>query len=334
MRPRTRLSSFGPVFVALALLTQSPASSAADPTPSSAEREQARRLVHGAREKRSNGALQDALDDFNRAHAIMGVPTTGIEVGRTQVALGLLVEGRATLMAVARSAAKAGEPPAFSRARTEARELADAVTPRLGALSIIVRGADASSPTDVEIDGVRASPGDLDKITVNPGMHDVVVSNAGSTRKSRVRVAEGGLEEVVVAFSAKPAQTVTLVPKNGGPNGDGTPSTRDDKAPPPSRLNGFTYAGGGIFLAGAATGAVTGILSLRLHDSVESQCSNATGCPPSTDDDVRTGRTLGTVSTISFIVAGAGALVLVYGLFFRSGAKDARAERLPWHLTF
>ncbi len=332
MRPRTRLSSFGPLFLALALLTHAGPSSAADPTPSSAEREQARRLVHGAREKRSNGALQEALDDFNRAHAIMGVPTTGIEVGRTQIALGLLVEGRTTLMAVARSTAKAGEPPAFSRARTEARELADAVTPRLGALSIIVRGADASSPTDIEIDGVRAAQGDLDKITVNPGMHDVVVSNAGVTRKSRVRVAEGGLEEVVVAFSAAKPQTITLVPKSA--NGDGAPSTRDDKAPPPSRLNGFTYAGGGIFLAGAVTGAVTGILSLRLHDSVESQCSNATGCPPSTDDDVRTGRALGTASTISFIVAGAGAIVLVYGLFFRSGAKDARAERLPWHVTF
>src|SRR5262245_14039060 len=107
---------------ALLALTRTAAADA-----SATERETARTLLLSGREKRSAGDLHGALVDFEHANGIMHVPTTGLELGRTQAALGLLVEARATLLEAARHPAEDGEPRAFTRARKEAKELADAL---------------------------------------------------------------------------------------------------------------------------------------------------------------------------------------------------------------
>ena len=65
--------------------------------PTAADRETARSLMQEARDLRDKGHVQDALKRFKAADDIMHVPTTGLEVARTQASMGMLVEARDTV---------------------------------------------------------------------------------------------------------------------------------------------------------------------------------------------------------------------------------------------
>src|SRR5262245_48380446 len=85
--------------VAVTVLVMVSALSIASPAwgePSAAERETARALLISGRDKRKSGKLAEALQDFERAHAIMHVPTTGLDLGKLQEQLGKLVEAHDT----------------------------------------------------------------------------------------------------------------------------------------------------------------------------------------------------------------------------------------------
>jgi hypothetical protein len=64
---------------------------------------------------------------------------------------------------------------------------------------------------------------------------------------------------------------------------------------------------------------------------VRNACDGTT-CPKSVDGDLGSGRTLGTVSTIAFVVGGVGAAVGVLGLFMsHSGSATAATGSVePW----
>jgi len=93
-----------------------------DPTP--AHRNTARSLLIRGRAELAAGDAEAALEAFQAAHAILGVPTTGIDVARAQLALGLLVEARDTALEVMRFPVGPGEPAAFTDARTADAEMA------------------------------------------------------------------------------------------------------------------------------------------------------------------------------------------------------------------
>ena len=76
--------------------------------------------------------------------------------------------------------------------------------------------------------------------------------------------------------------------------------------------------------AGAIVGSITGALAMSKYGAVAPQCRD-NQCPPETHGDIDAGRTMGTVSTISFIVAGVGAAAGVVGLFFPLEAGDEPA---------
>src|SRR5690242_13508597 len=98
---------------ALILATAAPAFA----EPTAAEKETARNLMQEGRDLRDKKDLKGALQRFQAADQLMGVPTTGYEVASTQVALGLLVEARETLNRVSRLPAQAKEPAPFREAR-------------------------------------------------------------------------------------------------------------------------------------------------------------------------------------------------------------------------
>jgi heme/copper-type cytochrome/quinol oxidase subunit 2 len=57
---------------------------------------------------------------------------------------------------------------------------------------------------------------------------------------------------------------------------------------------------------GLLVGSITGLVALSKASSAKDQCVNNL-CPPAAHDDVKSGRTFATVSTVSFIFAGVGA---------------------------
>src|SRR5262245_8447366 len=119
---RSTTCSFIPsMVVALALVASAltwPTAAEAEPTP--VDKENARAFWSQGVKRRDQKDLLGALSFFWAAHAIMSIPTTGLEVAKAEEALGLRVEARDTALQVAKTPA-AG--PEDERARDEARAL-------------------------------------------------------------------------------------------------------------------------------------------------------------------------------------------------------------------
>lgn len=274
--------------------------------PSAAEKETARGLVRTGRVKLERGDLEAALADFRAAHEIMNVPTTGLELGKAQAKLGMLVEALDTLLAVTRMPVTRGEPLAFRRARIEAGKLAQELGPRVPAVRLKLTG-EAAGDAVVSIDG-QALPPQLvgSPYKVNPGVHQVLATAAGGAEaRAQIHLDEGQAREVVLNL-------VTPAPAKPEPQAE-------------SETHPLVWAGLGLAGLGAVAGSITGGLALSKHADVAIRCPGGQ-CPPETHDDLSAGLTLGTVSTIMFVAAGVGAAAAVVGLFLPYGDEPGSAE--------
>jgi hypothetical protein len=61
----------------------------------------------------------------------------------------------------------------------------------------------------------------------------------------------------------------------------------------------------GVGGAGLVVGGITGILAMGKHSTLSGECTST--CPPSAQSDLDSYHTMGTISTVGFIVAGVGA---------------------------
>jgi hypothetical protein len=293
------------LFATLALLLFFSWSLAASAEPTAAEKETARDLIGTGREKRRVGQLREALDDFGKAHAIMRVPTTALELGRTQIALGLLVEARVSLLEAVRHAATSGEPEVFKKARREAKALADSLAPRLATLTVTLRGVPPDRERDVKVsvDGADVALASVTGgLRVNPGTHDVVVAIGDQKKRDRIELDEGGTKKLEVAFEGVLAG-----------EGKGETSTGTSTSSSSTRTNPLVYAGIVTAGIGVIVGSATGIAAYVNARDLDLKCP-ANQCLPPTHAEIDRGRSYGTVSTVAFIVAGVGAALVVVGI--------------------
>src|SRR5262245_57704116 len=91
--------------------------------PSESDKVTARSLMDRGDKYVEEGKLDAALKAYKAADDIMKVPTTGLELGRTQIKVGQLVEATNTLQRVIQHPVRADESNAFRQARDEARQL-------------------------------------------------------------------------------------------------------------------------------------------------------------------------------------------------------------------
>lgn len=278
-----------------------------------AEKETARKLVKSGRAKLKAGEQAAAIEDLKAAHAIMNVPTTGLALGKAQAEARRWVEARDTLLAVTRLPVSGPEPYQFTKARKEAKQLANELEPRIPQLEIDLRGAPENATVIVSIDDVEVKRAALSAaLSLNPGSHVIVARIDGREKRSEVQLSEGQKLSLVLDVTG-----IATAPKKAA------------AAPPPpesSPTNLLVPVGFGVAGAGVLVGSITGIMALSKKSSAEERCIDQR-CPPSTHDDIDAGRTLGTVSTIAFVVGGVGAAVGVWGLM-GSGASDEQ-ERPP-----
>jgi len=285
--------------------------------------------------QRDKNDLKGALQSFLAADAIMHVPTTGLEVARSESALAMLVEARDMALQVAHIPAHARESPAFADARAKAQALSDALGERIPSLVIALHNAPDSATPDVTIDGAPVPPGALSAPRkLNPGRHQIAARAGGYEGKLEVELRERDAKTVVVELAAPappPAATETAAPATE------TPKDTAPAAPPPSHSYALTYAAFGVGGVGVLVGSVTGVMSLTKSSSLKDQCPD-NKCPeyntPSFQDQLSTAKTLGTVSTVSFVVGGAGILTGILTLVL--APKDppppaaATATWAPW----
>ncbi len=296
------------------------------------DRETARSLMDEGFARREKGDHRGALERFEAADSLMHVPTTGLETARERVALGMLIEARELLSAVARYPTRAGEPAPFGEARMHAQRLDDEIGARIPQLRIVLRGAEG--PAAVTVDGAEVPAATL--ITprrVNPGTHTVVARAAGRERREQITMRERETKEILLDLTLGTSPALATPPPLA-------PASSPSSSPPADKGDAAAGAPAGtphiLFWAGIATagagvlvGTVTGVMSLSAVSSAKSGCIDAKQCPPATYDDIDRARTLGNVSTVSFVLAGGGVALAVVGYFLgKSDEPSASASGL------
>jgi hypothetical protein len=287
--------------------------------PSAAERETARRLMDEGKKKTRTKDLEGALSAYEKAHAIMHVPTTGLALATTQMALGNLIEAREAALEVIRMPEEKDEPAVFGKARDKARELDAQLKERIPTVMIAVDGGPA---TEVTVDGIVVAPALLGApVALNPGTREIVARNAdGASARTTVELSEKDTIEVTLTLPA-PAVVTAREPRSGASwEGEASSSERTPVA------NVLVLGGFGVAVAGAVLGSVTGALAFGKAGDVKPQCENGI-CDPAAESDLEGARTMATVSTVGFAVAGAGALAGIAGLLLPRTAKEPGARQ-------
>jgi hypothetical protein len=289
--------------------------------PSASDKETARALMKEADAKREKGDFKGAYEGFKAAHAIMGVPTTGYLLGRSQVDLGMLVEARDTLLAVTRMPPQPGENETYALARTESQKLADEIEPKIPSIKIVLTGVPEGATPTVTIDG---QPINAATIGVprkhNPGTHAIVVTVGSTIKKSSVELKEGETRELSIDVAAPPA------PEPEPPSDAPPPEAPADAV---HRTSPLVYAGFGGAAVFGIVGAITGGLAFSKASAAKDGC-DGTRCPPATHDDIDSSKTFGTVSTVAFALTGVGLAVGIYGLF--SSPTETKTARITLHV--
>lgn len=290
---------------------------------SAADLESARELYREGKELRQKGDLHGALERFKAAHGYGQTPVTGLELGKTHMQLGELVEAREVFLSIARLKVASDETEKSANARTEAADLAEQIRPKIPTLSVKVAGVKPEAQAQVTVDGANTPVVSLASMRkVNPGEHAVVVRANGREEKRSVSLAEGETKELSVEITdASPK-----INEGGG---------AVEKPPEPGgkrSIHVLTWIGLGVGAAGLAIGGVTGVMALGKASDVKDQCRGMS-CPPSARTNVDDGRMIANVSTISFAVGAAGVAAAAVGYFVLSPRTDKSARGTSVHIA-
>jgi hypothetical protein len=162
--------------VSLAIVTSAPPALAQGRVPTAGELETARTLYKEGKELRAAGDLPGAIEKLRAAHALGNTPVTGVELARTYVLAGKLVEAREIALSVARMTVAGDETEKSAEARADAAKLAEELRPRIPTLTVRVHGLGDTEVAHLTVDGVVIPDAAINEpLSVNPGKHDVQV---------------------------------------------------------------------------------------------------------------------------------------------------------------
>lgn len=270
--------AFAAVF---ALLLCTPSFASAQMTET--QKVSARALMDEGHARRAKGDHKGALESFRAAHALVHAPRSGVEVGRSLLDLGRLVEAREAFLEVLAIPAPPNEAAPSLAARAEAKAIAADLDQRIPTLTVTVTGTLSARIT---VDGREAKS----ETRLDPGEHVVKGSEGKEERTATVSLAERDHKTITLDFSAPPPPPVVAAP---------------------SRT--VLWIGLAVTGAGVVVGSVTGALAFSTASSAKNGCEGSQ-CPPP-HDDLFASRRYGTISNVAFAVAGAGAVVSVVGFF-------------------
>jgi hypothetical protein len=294
-------SAFAAVAAACLMLGAPAPARAQDADPSVASA--ARQIGFEGVQAYEAGRYEEALDKLQRAYDLVKVPTFGLWSARSLVKLGRLVAASERYLEVTRIQLAPDARDIQKKAQGDARTELEALKPRIPNLTIAVAGAPTGSarvtmddkPVPNALLGVQAP--------VDPGRHVIEARVGERVERRDVTVAEGASETVRIAFppgavATGPAPTATTAPTSTPP----APSATPGRSSPAFTIAAVAIGGGGL-----ALGAITGALAIGKRNDLEGnvECRNDE-CLPDAHDEVDSLDVLRLVSTIGFIVGGAG----------------------------
>lgn len=295
--------------------------------PATQDRERARALMDAGDARFEAKQYAAALEQYRAADEIMGVPTTGIEVGRTLERMGLLLEAREVLRRVSEFPQRPDEPRPFSSARQRADRLLGDIAPRIPRVTLEVSGLAEGATAAISWDGKQLDPAKIGGyLEANPGQHHVVGVAAGFPNVTRdVKLAEGQALQVVLAFTTQPAPAATPLASKTA-----TPPT--NSAPPAQpRKPVLLWVGIAATATGVAIGSATGIYSLSLTSKAKKFCQDEQ-CSPDAQTHIDNAKTFANVSNVAFAVGVAGAGLTVWQLLaHRNDAPQKDAAQAGVH---
>lgn len=335
---RTRLAPF--VFAALAGLagvTATERSFAQQSQPSEQDIAQARQLGQQAQAAFDAGNFAESEKLWAAARNLYPVaPTLSLGLARTQAKLGKFVQAQENYNRIIREwSNNPSPPPAFAAALEAAKAEVGAVSAKTANVVITVEGA--QSP-NVTIDGNPVPVVALGlKRPVDPGQHTAHAEAPGyKPADTTFSVTEGGNAEARLKLEKDPNAGATP-PVAGGatnpkPSQPGDPGVVGADTKGGSSNKTLAVVALGVGGVGLAVGAVTGLIALGKNSDLKSQCKDGT-CDPTLQGDVDSYKTMGTISTIGFVVGivgvGAGVVLWLTAPKENAAAKGSRYATVP-----
>lgn len=316
------------LLVALGVLSTTPATFAQSNQPTAQELETARTLYKEGKELRAAGDLPGAIEKLRAAHALGQTPVTGIELAKTYVLVGKLVEAREVALGIARLGVASDETEKSADARAEGAKLAEELRPRIPALVVKIRGLAQGDAAHLSIDGALVPDAAIaEPQKVDPGKHDVVlrVGDGATAREARASADTPEGQAVEVTIDVPPAPMIAQPSPPG--SGEETPQATYH----PSML--LAKVGFVVAIVGTIFGLTAGIVAVSKAGNLPSECPGSK-CPDNSQgaSDLADARTWATVTNASLALAGAGLVAGVFDVLIeRSPSAPSTGVRVvPW----
>lgn len=259
-------------------------------------------------------------------------PTLTLGLARTQAKLNKFVGAQESYNKIIREwSTAANPPPAFKDALEAAKAEVGAVSARVASVVISVAGPTNPQVT-IDGDSVPAAALGL-KRPVDPGPHTVKASAEGYTpAEATFTVAEAGNAEAKLTLEKAPGAVA-----GAGP----APSLGGTEPPPPGADTGGKSGSGqrtaalvafGVGGVGLVVGAITGLVAMGKASDLDAACPNGL-CPSDKQSDVDGYKTMGTLSTVGFIVAGVGGAAGAVLWFTAPKESSASSGKGPRYAT-
>jgi hypothetical protein len=310
------------VVVLVASLVVTGAAHAEDTDPT--QRENAQALYKAGNDARDAGDMKGAAANYKIAYALVQTPVIAVALGKAQVALGQLIEGRQTLLSVIKIPLKPSESVLTTSARADAAALASEIEARIPAVTLKINVPEGQKAPTVTVDGVTIPEVGLNAPwKLNPGHHLVVATVADAKTEAQFTVAEAEVRDLELAF---PTQTTAEVP--APPLVSAKRVTNSSKVP--------AYVALGVGGAGVVVTVVFGVVALHDKSALNSACTaGKMDCPSTAESDITGMHATSIASDVGLGVAavglGVGGALLLFG--HRSQAANPASERAAARVT-
>lgn len=311
------------VLTAVSVATIAPfATREAFAAPKDAELAEARTRFQQALALQSGGDWAGALALLDKVAAVAPTPQVRFNVALCQEKLGKLSAALGNYRIAATAARETKAADVEKQATAKVAEI-EGRLPKL----VVTRGANASAAAIV-VDGTELGTAAIGaELPIDPGPHQIEARPRGGGKPTVVvvQIAEGEKKAVVANLEeeiAAPAGPPTAPPPAKAEDGSG------------GGPNALVYAGFGLAIVGVAVGSVTGILMFSKKSDLDAGCSANKECPPDAHDDLSGAKTMATISTISFIAAGVGVGIGVFGLVTKKSSAPATTGSIEPFIGF